>query len=39
MLESDVQLFYRRAKGWSLVGGSVSGHLRAIADDLLGVTT
>jgi alkylation response protein AidB-like acyl-CoA dehydrogenase len=37
MLESDVQLFYRRAKGWSLVGGSLSGHLRHVADDLLGV--
>lgn len=36
MLESDVQLHYRRAKGWALVGGDCATHLHRIADDLLG---
>ena len=36
MLESDVQLFFRRAKGWGLVGGDRPGHLQDIADELLG---
>jgi alkylation response protein AidB-like acyl-CoA dehydrogenase len=36
MLESDVQLFFRRAKGWSLVGGDRAGHLQRLADELLG---
>jgi alkylation response protein AidB-like acyl-CoA dehydrogenase len=35
-LESDVQLFFRRAKGWSLLGGDRAGHLQRIADTLLG---
>jgi alkylation response protein AidB-like acyl-CoA dehydrogenase len=35
-LESDVQLHYRRAKGWALVGGDRATHLQSIADGLLG---
>jgi alkylation response protein AidB-like acyl-CoA dehydrogenase len=36
MLESDVQLFYRRAKGWAQIGGDRATHLQRIADELLG---
>lgn len=36
MLESDVQLFFRRAKGWSLVGGDRAHHLQRVADEILG---
>jgi alkylation response protein AidB-like acyl-CoA dehydrogenase len=35
-LESDVQLHYRRAKGWALVGGSRATQLQRIADEVLG---
>ncbi len=35
-LESDVQLFYRRAKGWALVGGDRRGELRRVAEHLVG---
>lgn len=35
-LESDVQLHYRRAKGWALMGGDRATHLQRIADELLG---
>jgi alkylation response protein AidB-like acyl-CoA dehydrogenase len=35
-LESDVQLHYRRAKGWALIGGDRATHLQRIADELLG---
>jgi alkylation response protein AidB-like acyl-CoA dehydrogenase len=35
-LESDVQLLYRRAKGWSLVAGDRAGELGRIADAILG---
>jgi alkylation response protein AidB-like acyl-CoA dehydrogenase len=36
-LESDVQLHYRHAKGWALVGGDRGTQLQRIADELLGV--
>ena len=35
-LESDVQLFYRRAKGWALVGGDRRAELQRIADGVIG---
>ena len=35
-LESDVQLFYRRAKGWALVGGDRREELQRIADGVIG---
>ena len=35
-LESDVQLFYRRAKGWSVVAGDRAAELGRIADAVLG---
>jgi alkylation response protein AidB-like acyl-CoA dehydrogenase len=35
-LESDVQLFYRRAKGWALVAGDRRGELRRVAEHLVG---
>jgi alkylation response protein AidB-like acyl-CoA dehydrogenase len=35
-LESDVQLFYRRAKGWPLVAGDRRAEVRRIADVLHG---
>ena len=35
-LESDLQLYFRRAKGWGLLGESGAGHLKRIADELLG---
>jgi alkylation response protein AidB-like acyl-CoA dehydrogenase len=35
-LESDVQLFFRRAKGWAAVAGGPSAELGAIADALYG---
>lgn len=35
-LESDVQLHYRRAKGWALVGGDRRSLLREVADITLG---
>jgi alkylation response protein AidB-like acyl-CoA dehydrogenase len=38
-LESDMQLFYRRAKGWALAGGGRSEHYRRIADALYGPVT
>ena len=37
-LESDVQLFYRRAKGWALVGGDRRGELRRVAEHLVGAS-
>jgi alkylation response protein AidB-like acyl-CoA dehydrogenase len=33
-LESDAQLYYRRAKGWSLVVGSVADECQRLADQL-----
>ncbi len=35
-LESDVQLFYRRAKGWALLGGTRRSLLREVADARFG---
>ena len=35
-LESDMQLFFRRAKGWALMAGDPQNELRRIAADLLG---
>jgi alkylation response protein AidB-like acyl-CoA dehydrogenase len=35
-LESDMQLYFRRAKGWVLVAGDPQAELLAIADDLYG---
>jgi alkylation response protein AidB-like acyl-CoA dehydrogenase len=35
-LEADVTLFFRRAKGWPLVGGSVAEDVAAIARTLVG---
>lgn len=35
-LESDVQLFYRRAKGWALVLGDRRGELRRVAEHVVG---
>jgi alkylation response protein AidB-like acyl-CoA dehydrogenase len=35
-LESDVQLHYRRAKGWASIGGDRATHLQRIADEQLG---
>ena len=35
-LESDVQLFFRRAKGWAAVAGSPTAELGVIADALYG---
>jgi alkylation response protein AidB-like acyl-CoA dehydrogenase len=35
-LESDLQLYYRRVKGWSLVGGDSEEALGDLADDLFG---
>jgi alkylation response protein AidB-like acyl-CoA dehydrogenase len=35
-LESDVQLFFRRAKGWASVAGSPTAELGVIADALYG---
>ena len=34
-LESDVQLFYRRAKGWALVMGDRRSELRRVAEQLV----
>lgn len=34
--EQDAQLFYRRARGWSLVAGPVAGELATLADLLFG---
>ena len=35
-MESDVQLFFRRAKGWATIAGDPRRELRTIADTLLG---
>ena len=35
-LESDEQMFFRRAKGWALVGGDPTAELALIADQLYG---
>jgi hypothetical protein len=35
-LESDEQMFFRRAKGWALVGGDPNAELTAIADHMYG---
>jgi alkylation response protein AidB-like acyl-CoA dehydrogenase len=35
-VESDVQLYFRRAKGWSLVGGDPADALDDAADELFG---
>ena len=35
-LESDEQMFFRRAKGWALVGGDPTAELAVIADQLYG---
>ena len=35
-LESDEQMFFRRAKGWALVGGDPTGELALIADQRYG---
>jgi alkylation response protein AidB-like acyl-CoA dehydrogenase len=35
-VESDEQLFFRRAKGWSLVAGDPKAELQRIADDMYG---
>jgi alkylation response protein AidB-like acyl-CoA dehydrogenase len=35
-LESDVQLHYRRAKGWALIAGARATQLQRIADEVLG---
>jgi hypothetical protein len=35
-LESDMHLFFRRAKGWTLVAGDPRRELDAIADATLG---
>jgi len=35
-LESDEQLFYRRAKGWALIGGDRRAELQLIADGVIG---
>jgi len=35
-LESDVQLFFRRAKGWAAVAGGPTAELGVIADALYG---
>jgi alkylation response protein AidB-like acyl-CoA dehydrogenase len=35
-LESDMQLFFRRAKGWVLVAGDPQAELQAIADSMYG---
>ena len=35
-LESDEQLFYRRAKGWALIGGDRRTELQRIADRVIG---
>lgn len=37
MLEYDVQLYYRRAKAWSLLGGDPGRVLRDLGDALFGV--
>ena len=37
-LESDVQLFYRRAKGWALVVGDRRAELRRVAEQLVGAS-
>jgi alkylation response protein AidB-like acyl-CoA dehydrogenase len=36
MLEYDIQLFFRRAKGWALVYGDPLDEFQALADDLFG---
>jgi len=35
-IESDMQLYFRRAKGWANVGGDPAGELQAIATELYG---
>jgi alkylation response protein AidB-like acyl-CoA dehydrogenase len=35
-LESDEQLFYRRAKGWALLGGDRRSELQRVADGVIG---
>ena len=35
-LESDMQLYFRRAKGWTLVTGDPQDDLRALGDLLYG---
>ncbi|WP_261566527.1 acyl-CoA dehydrogenase family protein [Frankia gtarii] len=35
-LESDVQLYFRRAKGWALIAGDRRQELQGIADELFG---
>jgi alkylation response protein AidB-like acyl-CoA dehydrogenase len=35
-LESDVQLYFRRAKGWAAVGGGPTAELGVVADALYG---
>jgi alkylation response protein AidB-like acyl-CoA dehydrogenase len=35
-LESDEQLFYRRAKGWALIGGDRRAELQRVADGVIG---
>jgi alkylation response protein AidB-like acyl-CoA dehydrogenase len=36
MLEYDVQLYYRRAKAWSLLGGDPRRLVGELADELFG---
>jgi alkylation response protein AidB-like acyl-CoA dehydrogenase len=38
-LESDEQLFYRRAKGWALIGGDRRAELQRVADGVIGSRT
>lgn len=38
-VESDAQLYFRRAKGWSLVGGDPNEQLDDVADALFGAAT
>jgi alkylation response protein AidB-like acyl-CoA dehydrogenase len=37
--EYDIQLLYRRARGWPLVAGDLGTHYQRLADRLLGGTT
>lgn len=37
-MESDIQLFFRRAKGWATIAGDPRHQLQRLADELLGGT-